>query len=150
MKQTSRKRTKVSVRCLQFDRHSDTDSIRRADMDTVVSCVGRTAIPLQMELIRWASESGSVKRFFPSEYGTDIEHNARSAQEKPHQQKLKVRAYAKTIHHLDFTYLVTGPFSDWYMAKSPRDEIGTFDVKSKRAVLLGDGKAPVSLTAMAE
>ena len=69
--------------------------------------------------------------------------------EKPHQLKLKVRAFAKTVKDLEFTYLVTGPYSDLYFGKMPKDETG-FDVKAKKAVLLGDGKARVSFTAMAE
>lgn len=32
----------------------------------------------------------------------------------------------------------------------PRDEIGTFDVKGKRAVLFGDGEGKIAFTAMAE
>jgi hypothetical protein len=102
--------------------------------------------------IKWASETPNVKHFFPSEYGTDIEHNPSSVNEKPHQLKLKVRAYAKTIpkDKLHLTYLVTGPYSDLYMGKTGKEEIGTFDVKAKRAVLLGDGNGPVSFTAMAE
>ena len=115
-----------------------------------MSCVGRGAIELQIDLIRWAAESGSVKRFFPSEYGTDIEHDASSSREKPHQLKLKVRAFARTVQNVEFTYLVTGPYPDLYLDKSPIEEIGTFDVKAQKAVLLGDGKGPVNFTAMTE
>ena len=102
--------------------------------------------------IKWASETPNVERFFPSEYGTDIEHNPSSAFEKPHQLKLKVRAYAKTVpkEKLHFTYLVTGPYSDLYMGKSSKHEIGTFDVQAKMAVLLGDGNGQIAFTAMTE
>jgi hypothetical protein len=102
--------------------------------------------------MKWASETPNITRFFPSEYGTDIEHNSRSPSEKPHQLKLKVRAYAKTIlkDKLHFTYLVTGPYSDMYITQSSKDEIGTFDVKGKKAVLLGDGNGKVAFTAMQE
>jgi len=99
--------------------------------------------------IKWASESG-VARFFPSEYGTDIEHNAASVNEKPHQLKIKVRAFAKEIENVKFTYLVTGPYSDMYLAKIPWEEIGTWDVKGKRAVLLGTGDEKVAFTTMTE
>jgi hypothetical protein len=119
------------------------------DIDVVISCVGRNAILAQIPLIQWASET-NVTRFFPSEYGTDIEYSPASAHEKPHQLKLKVRAYAKTVKNLEFTYLVTGPYSDLYFDKSGKEQIGTFDVKAKKAVLLGDGNGRVSFTAMAE
>jgi hypothetical protein len=64
--------------------------------------------------------------------------------------KLKVRAYAKSARDLEFTYLVTGPYSDLYFGKLGKEEIGMFDVKAKKAVLLGDGKGKVSFTTMAE
>jgi hypothetical protein len=102
--------------------------------------------------IKWASESPKITRFFPSEYGTDITHDPSSASEKPHQLKLKVRAYVKAIpgEQLHFTYLVTGPYSDLYIGKSHYDDMGTFDVKAKQAVLLGDGNGRVAFTTMNE
>jgi hypothetical protein len=36
------------------------------------------------------------------------------------------------------------------MGKSGSDEIGTFDVKAKKATLLGDGNDKVAFTTMAE
>jgi NmrA-like family len=101
-------------------------------------------------LIQWASET-SVTRFFPSEYGTDIEYSPKSASEKPHQQKLKVRKYMATVKDLEWTYLVTGPYSDLYFGPTRTNpEVGSFEPKDKKATLLGDGKGRVSFTAMAE
>lgn len=92
-----------------------------------------------------------MQRFYASEYGTDIEYWPESAHEPPHQLKLKVRAHIKTMKKLEYTYLVTGPYSDLYFAPMrTRPEIGTFDVEAKEAVLLGDGNGQVSFTAMAE
>ncbi len=106
----------------------------------------------QLNSIKWASETSSISRFFPSEYGTDIEHNSSSPSEKPHQLKLKVRAYARTIpkEKLHFTYLVTGPYSELYMGKSASDDMGTFDVKARKAVLLGTGDEKVAFSSMPE
>lgn len=93
-------------------------------------------------------------QFFPSEYGTDIEYWPSSADEKPHQQKLKVRALLKTVENLEHTYVVTGPYGDadsllYLCAKKPEDEAeGTFDVKRRRAVLLGTGNESISLSTM--
>ncbi|EXJ85945.1 hypothetical protein A1O1_06314 [Capronia coronata CBS 617.96] len=119
-------------------------------IDTVVSCVGRAGIERQIDLITWAEQAG-VRRFFPSEYGTDIEYWPESAQEPPHQLKLKVRAHMKTMQRLEHTYLVTGPYSDLYFGTmETRPELGYFDVKAKKAVLLGDGNGAVSFTAIAD
>jgi hypothetical protein len=116
----------------------------------VVSCVGRGGIEKQINLITWAEQAG-VRRFFTSEYGTDIEYWPESVHEPPHQLKLKVRAHMQTMKRLEHTYLVTGPYSDLYFGTmKARPELGQFDVKEKKAVLLGDGNGPVSFTAMAE
>ena len=95
-----------------------------------------------------------VKRFFPSEYGTDIGYDSSSVNEKPHQQKLKVRAALKDVKDLEYTYVVTGPYGDadshLFLSAAPpeAEKAGSFDVKRKRAVLLGDGNGKISLTTM--
>lgn len=106
----------------------------------------------QIEWIRLAAAEPGIKRFFPSEFGTDIDHSPKSATEKPHQQKLKVRAFLKPVgDSLDYSYIVTGPFVDVPGYLSSADgryplEAGTFDVKKKQAVLLGDGNGKIGLT----
>jgi nucleoside-diphosphate-sugar epimerase len=60
----------------------------------------------------------------------------------------------KTVKNLEHTYVVTGPYGDadgglYLSAKSPeKEQEGTFDVKRKRAVLLGDGNGKISLSTM--
>ncbi|GAB1212283.1 hypothetical protein ATERTT37_001417 [Aspergillus terreus] len=120
-----------------------------AGIDTVVSALGRGAIAAQIPLIQLAAESPQVKRFIPSEYGTDIEYSPASQHEKPHQQKLKVRAALREVQDkLEYAYVVTGPYGDFpfYIGRSPDPKVGTFDVAAKRAVLLGDGNGRISLT----
>jgi len=118
--------------------------------DTVISALGRSAIHLQIPLIKVAEESDTIKRFFPSEYGTDIEYFPDSNKEKPHQEKLKVRKYIREhTKRLTFTYVVTGPYPEYYIGANPSaPEIGSFDVKAKQAWLLGDGNEKVSFTTM--
>ncbi|CAK7244470.1 MAG: hypothetical protein STHCBS139747_006011 [Sporothrix thermara] len=123
------------------------------DYDTVVSAVGRFAIDKQVDLIALAERSPTIKRFIPSEYGTDIAFDASSATEKPHQKKLKVRAYLESdaVQRLQYSYLVTGPFADLfagYMADEPR--VGNFDVGKKEAILAADGHGPVGMTTVAD
>lgn len=132
------------------------DAVKEAynGFDTVVSCVGRSVIHQQLQLIQLAEQHPDIKRFFPSEYGTDIEHGPASANEKPHQQKLKVRAALEDVKNLEYTYVVTGPYGDadrgLFLSAVPAEQeaMGTFDVGRKRAVLLGDGTGKVSLTTM--
>ncbi|KAK8070299.1 hypothetical protein PG994_006915 [Apiospora phragmitis] len=121
------------------------------DIDTVVCCLGRTALLEQIELLRIADEeASSVQWFFPSEYGTDIEYDASSKSEKPHQNKLKVRAAIRDeIKKLKITYVVTGPYADMFLDFKPGHEsAGGFDAKTHKAVLIGDGNDKVGLTTM--
>ncbi|KAI1258555.1 NAD(P)-binding protein [Xylariaceae sp. FL1019] len=117
-------------------------------VDTVVSCLGRNALASQIELLRIAEESNSVKWFFPSEYGTDIEYDNTSKDEKPHQNKLKVRAFIReNIKKVKCTYIVTGPYADmFFQLRNP--VTGGYDVQEKRAVVIGDGEGRVGLTTM--
>ncbi|KAJ5650325.1 uncharacterized protein N7484_004048 [Penicillium longicatenatum] len=122
-------------------------------IDTVISALGRMALAQQIPLIRLAAASPSVKLFLPSEYGTDIAYGPASANEKPHQQKLKVRAVLEkeiSREQLNYAYVVTGPFAEMYLHFAPGvDEAGGWDVKARKAVLLGEkGEERVSLTTM--
>lgn len=120
--------------------------------DTVVSALGRDVIAKQIELIRFAEESSTVRWFFPSEYGTDIEFGPASADEKPHQQKLKVRKYVReNIQRLKVTYVVTGPYIDMFVNLSAvAPEAGGFDITNKKAVLVEDGEGKIGFTTMPE
>ncbi|KAH8671684.1 NmrA-like family protein [Xylariales sp. PMI_506] len=130
------------------------DDVRHAykGVDTVVSCLGRGGLLEQIELLRLAEETPSVKWFFPSEYGTDIEYDETSKDEKPHQNKLKVRAFIREkLSKLKVTYVVTGPFADGFLEYKPGYAVaGGFDPAKKEAVLIGDGEVKVGLTTMAD
>ncbi|PWY67104.1 NAD(P)-binding protein [Aspergillus sclerotioniger CBS 115572] len=122
-------------------------------VDTIISALGRGAIAAQIPLIQLANETPHIKRFLPSEYGTDIEYSPASQHEKPHQQKLKVRAALKEVRSdLEYAYVVTGPYADFpfYLGRSNFAKGGTFDAVAKKAVLLGDGQGRISLTACAD
>lgn len=170
------------VKILSGDITSDTDITAAYNshdvdggFDTIVSALGRPVIDTQEKLIRLAAAHPTVKYFFPSEFGTDVEYDETSAHEIPHQRKLRVRALLREIsststlsttstsktgnnddcnNHLEYTYIVTGPYADadrslYLSAQPPEKEVwGTFDVHRKRAVLLGDGNGKISLTTM--
>lgn len=120
------------------------------NIDTVICAFGRGAIAKQIELIKWADESEHVKWFFPSEYGTDIEYGPQSKDEKPHQQKLKVRAFVRNeVKHLGVTYVVTGPyFESWAKGAMPGVAVSWFDVDNKEAQLIADGEGLIGFTSM--
>ncbi|KAI2775975.1 NAD(P)-binding protein [Daldinia loculata] len=130
---------------------SNADDVRNAynDIDTVVSCLGRNALASQIELLKLAEES-NVQWFFPSEYGTDIEYDASSKNEKPHQNKLRVREFIReNLKKVKCTYVVTGPYIEMYLVLAPvAKEAGGYDAKSKKAVVIGSGDGKVGFTSM--
>ncbi|KAJ3567832.1 hypothetical protein NPX13_g6634 [Xylaria arbuscula] len=131
---------------------SNADDVTRAyeGIDVVVSALGRNSLLPQTELIRLAEQSASIRWFFPSEYGTDIEYDATSKDERPHQNKLTVRAFIRNeITKVQCTYLVTGPYIDMYLSLLPGVEaIGGYDVGTKKAVVVGSGDDAVGFTSM--
>ncbi|KAI1207153.1 NAD(P)-binding protein [Annulohypoxylon truncatum] len=131
---------------------NNSDDIKKAysGVDTVISCLGRNVLASQIELLKLAEESNDVQWFFPSEYGTDIEYDASSKDEKPHQTKLRVREFIREhVKRVKCTYVVTGPYLDMYLTLIPTGEdAGGYDVKSKRAVIVGSGDEKVGLTTM--
>jgi nucleoside-diphosphate-sugar epimerase len=119
--------------------------------DTVVSAVGRPIIDAQVKLLEVAEATEGIKYFYPSEYGTDIEYGPKSKDEPTHQAKLRVRKYiSENIKRVQYTYLVTGPYSDFYIGRTRDLRAGGFDVVNKKAGLLGTGKEKISLITMRE
>lgn len=148
-----RKAGNVSVVTGSADSESDVrTAYKEHNIDTVICAFGRGAIAKQIDLIRWA-EDGGVQWFFPSEYGTDIEYGPKSKDEKPHQQKLKVRRFIREeVKRLQVTYLVTGPyFESWAIGRMADLEpsIG-YDVDKKEALLIEDGEGRIGFTTMPE
>ncbi|KAL4786935.1 hypothetical protein BJX76DRAFT_64374 [Aspergillus varians] len=122
-------------------------------IDTVISALGRAVIPAQTNLIAWADQTPTIRRFLPSEYGTDIEYSPASATEKPHQAKLAVRAALRATKDLEYAFLVTGPYADvpfFFAANRSWPRGGSWDVIAKKAVLLGDGSGRVSFVACSD
>jgi hypothetical protein len=121
-------------------------------IDTVISAVGRNVIETQINLFKLAAESDSVKWFLPSEYGTDVEYGPQSADEKPHQLKLKVRKYIReNSNGLKYTFVVTGPYIDMFFTLTPTiPEAGGFDHIGKKAVLVDNGEDKIGFTTMPE
>lgn len=146
---------RVSVVTGSADSEADVKAAYRAHaIDTVICAFGRAAIAKQIELIRWADEDAdsSVKWFLPSEYGTDIEYGPQSEDEKPHQQKLKVRRFVRDeVRRVKVTYVVTGPyFESWAKGAMPGVAVSQFDVERKEALLIEDGEGRIGFTSMPE
>lgn len=124
-----------------------------AGVDTVISAVGRGGLQLQINLLRLAEASDSVKWFLPSEFGTDIEHNTdKSPHERPHQLKLQVRKYIReNVKRVKVTYVVTGPYFDmWVDVGAGFEKAGGFVPDKKQAYVIEDGNGKVGFCTMPE
>ena len=105
--------------------YSDSNALRRAlrHQDAVVSCLGDVpaAVQAQESLLK-ASLAAGVKRFVPSEFGSDttnrhvISYPFFKAKVE-HQRRL--RQAARTHGDFSYTLLITGPFLDWGLSKVP-------------------------------
>ncbi|KAM0254690.1 hypothetical protein ACHAQJ_006540 [Trichoderma viride] len=139
----------VSVIVGDITNSTDIEAAYRG-VDTVISCLGRAALEGQMELIRLAEASPTVRWFFPSEFGTDPEHNERSAGEKPHQMKLAIRKFIReNTRQLNVTYVVVGPYFDlWVDQRKWDDELGGIDLAKKEAIFTGDGETKIGFTTL--
>lgn len=101
------------------------------------------------------AEKSLVKRFFPSEFGTDIEYGPESIHEIPYQQKLKVTDALRKTSRLEYACIVTGPYADgvepaFFGPCAAALEIGSYEVKTKTAILIGDGTGKISFTSPQE
>jgi hypothetical protein len=95
--------------------YDDPESLEKAlqGQDAVVSLVGGAALGDQEKLID-ASIAAGVKRFFPSEFGSDTP-NPRTREVVPlFSAKTGAVAYLKSKESaISWTSVITGPFFDW-------------------------------------
>ncbi|KAL3421129.1 isoflavone reductase [Phlyctema vagabunda] len=103
--------------------------------DAVISMLPITALAEQGTVIDAAIAAG-VKRFFPSEYGSDSANPAVIAAVPFFEAKMRYLDYLRSKEDvISWTGLITGPFFDWGIYAG---FIG-FDLASKTATLLDDG-----------
>jgi hypothetical protein len=131
------------VKVIRAD-YDSLDSLTSAfkSQDAVLSIVGGSALGDQNKLIDAAIAAG-VKRFLPSEYGSNtIDERARKIV-PVFEAKFGTVNYLKTKEkEISWTSIVTGPFFDWGL------KVGFlgFDKASKTATLFDGGDATISTT----
>jgi len=125
--------------------YADETSLRTAiqGSDVVVSALPASALAAQKLLID-ASVAVGVKRFFPSEFGSDPSES--ELRNLPfYSNKLACQEYvkeaAKTNPGFSYTLLHNGPFLDWSI------KVGFFlDLKHHTATIWDGGDVPISTT----
>lgn len=136
------------MRIVEVD-YSNGESLREIlrGQDAVVSCLGDVSAAVQaQESLLEASLAVGVKRFIPSEFGSDTTNaHVRSypffAAKVEHQVRLRKAAVASE----DFSYslLITGPYLDWGLSTVPFIiNVGARTAKGKLLTFMPSSNAP--------
>ncbi|KAI1749144.1 NAD(P)-binding protein [Xylaria castorea] len=114
------------------------------DHDAVVSTLGGAALAGQLLLVEAAAKAG-VKRFVPSEFGSNTVH-PKTSQLPAFKGKLAVQAALKKeaqTSGMTYTLVLTGPFFDWGL------RVGLVaDVKGRNITLWDGGDRVFSTTSL--
>ncbi|KAF2721672.1 NAD(P)-binding protein, partial [Polychaeton citri CBS 116435] len=135
----------VRIAPIDYTSRTDLENVLRGQ-DAVISTLGDTAgaYAAQRALIE-ASFTAGVKRFMPSEFGSDTTNPRVRAmpffREKIKQQEM-LQALASAAHDFSWSILVTGPFLDWGLSVVPF----IVNVGTRSAQLFDGGNVPFSTT----
>ncbi|USP81228.1 hypothetical protein yc1106_08502 [Curvularia clavata] len=140
-RQSSQSKFPPNVNVIRADYDSQ-DSLKAAfqGQDAVVSLVGGMALGDQNKLIDAAIAAG-VKRFIPSEYGSDTPSKRAREIVPIFEAKFATVNYLKSKEkEISWTSIIQGPFFDWGL------KVGFlgFDKSSKTATLYDNGEATFS------
>ncbi|KAB2105737.1 hypothetical protein AG0111_0g6389 [Alternaria gaisen] len=153
----SRKANKIpgleSVRVIEAD-YEDVASVKQSlqkyNVEVVISALAlftEESAKAQMNLIQAAIDSGSVKRFMPSEYGVNYSHPG-VLEFHPAAKWWLDAADLLRSSHLDFTRVMFGWFSDYFGMPHCKSNMKPFkyalDFDNRKAALPGDGEASVT------
>ncbi|KAI3762827.1 hypothetical protein L1987_53269 [Smallanthus sonchifolius] len=139
------------------DQESLVKAIKRVDV--VISPVGNMQIPDQTKIIAAIKEAGNVKRFLPSEFGTDVDrHNAVEPACSTYARKKQIRRAIEAVG-IPYTYVSCNCFAGYFLptlvqpgvTAPPRDKkIGksiekTYFPEEQLLKLIQDSEFPISL-----
>lgn len=147
VRSTSKATFLSSVKTITVD-YNDVASLTSAlrGQDAVVSTVGTSGLQGQTLVIDAAVAAG-VKRFLPSEFGSDLD-NPKTKQLPVFGYKVNVQKYIeeKAAANLDFTYSLVrnGAFLDWGLQKN-----FLLDLKSGKPRIFDGGDRLFSVTTLA-
>ncbi|KAL0561141.1 hypothetical protein IC582_001561 [Cucumis melo] len=121
-----------------YDHESLVKAIK--EVDVVISTVGHDQLADQSTLISAIKEVGHIKRFFPSEFGNDVDRvrgvePAKSA----YAAKAKIRR-ALEGSGIPYTIVSSNFFADWFLSSLAQPQPPTPPLPPKhRVFILGDG-----------
>ncbi|KAK7406729.1 hypothetical protein VNO78_08359 [Psophocarpus tetragonolobus] len=112
---------------------NDRESLIKAlkQVDVVICSFGRLLIDDQIKIIKAIKEAGNIKRFFPSEFGLDVDrHDAAEPVREVFEEKAKIRRIVEA-EGVPYTYLCCHAFTGYFLRNlaqldttvPPRDKI---------------------------
>ncbi|VAI85737.1 unnamed protein product [Triticum turgidum subsp. durum] len=118
-----------------YDHESLVTAIKSADV--VISAVGYQQLPDQTLIISAIKEVGHVKRFFPSEYGNDVDRNhAVKPAKTVFGGKARIRR-AIEAEGIPYTYVSSNFFAGRFLRSLP--QIGIMEPPTEKVLIMGDG-----------
>ncbi|KAL9370837.1 hypothetical protein Peur_035977 [Populus x canadensis] len=118
-----------------FDHESLVKAIKQVDV--VISTVGHAQLVEQDRIIAAIKEAGNVKRFFPSEFGNDVDRvNAVEPAKSAFATKANIRR-AIEAEGIPYTYVSSNFFSGYFLPSL--NQPGATAPPRDKVVILGDG-----------
>ncbi|XP_011048232.1 PREDICTED: isoflavone reductase homolog isoform X2 [Populus euphratica] len=118
-----------------FDHESLVKAIKQVDV--VISTVSHAQLVEQDKIIAAIKEAGNVKRFFPSEFGNDVDRvNAVEPAKSAFARKANIRR-AIEAEGIPYTYVSSNSFSGYYLLSF--NQPGATAPPRDKVVILGDG-----------
>nr|ACA60732.1 pterocarpan reductase-like protein [Linum corymbulosum] len=108
-------------------------------VDVVISTVGHGMLSQQVKIIAAIKEAGNIKRFFPSEFGNDVDRvEAVEPAKSAYDVKVRFRR-AVEAEGIPFTYVSCNSFAGYFLSNlaQPSGDVPPRD----RVIILGDGNA---------
>ncbi|XP_039053252.1 eugenol synthase 1-like [Hibiscus syriacus] len=124
-----------------YDHESLVKAIQQADV--VISAVGLTQLADQVKIIAAIKEAGNVKRFFPSEFGMDVDlHNVVEPAKSLMEIKAQIRR-AVEAEGIPYTYVASNSFAVYFLqslsqpglTSPPRDKVVILGTGNPKAVI---------------
>ncbi|KAL2348538.1 hypothetical protein Fmac_002538 [Flemingia macrophylla] len=118
---------------------SDHETLVKAikQVDVVICAAGRQIIEDQVKIIAAIKEAGNVKRFFPSEFGLDVDRDKSvDPVREVFVEKAKIRRIIEA-EGIPYTYLCCHAFTGYFLRNLA--QINTIVPPRDRVVILGDG-----------
>jgi len=132
----------LGVTILIGDIH-DHESLVKAikQVDVVISTVGGELLADQVKLIEAIKEAGNVKRFLPSEFGTDVDHaNAVEPAKSVFAGKAAIRRAIEAAG-IPHTFVSCNGFAGYFLPTI--GQMDTYTAPREKISIIGDGNAKV-------